>query len=371
MAKIAAFRKKEKDYTDKMKAAELAATQKKYDAAIGFYEEARDLKPTEPIPTERIAALTKVRDANASANQLEQKYQEQIRKANKSFAEREYVTALSYYNKSLEYKKDDATALAKIEEIKQILDDNAKVNMANAEKKKAFDKFIKRADELFENEQWQEAKNVYAQALSIDNQSPYAKRQLEECVSKMKQARYKEQEALYRKIIAAGDKNLASEDYTKAIDYYGRAVKMRNDDPYPRLKLVEIDNILNPKIVDNGKLKPLGDSFEGDAALALAKASSDQKLDAYVLMEDVRDKVESDEQINSIYDKNGNIRAQEGLDFVKTDIRKDIEDFEDAEKQSLAAAKQEILLMNRSNEKMERITTNSKFQMPLLWIVRP
>ncbi len=353
LAKIALFKKTEKDFNDKMAQADQAANNKLYDQAIGFYEQARDIKPKEPLPNERIAALKKIRDANANAAQKEMRYNEEFGKGMKAFAAREYVTALSFFDKAMDYRENDQACQDKIAEIKQILDEQEKANTANAEKKKAYDKFIARADKLFEEEKWQEAKDVYGQALAIDFKSPYAKRQVEECVAQMKAARYKEQEALYRKIIGAGDKNMTAQDYTKAIDYYGRAVKMRPDDPYPRAKLQEIDNILNPKIVDNGKLQPLGDAFEGDAALELAKAKADLEGESYGELEDVVDKVESDYQVNAMFDKNGNLKAQESMDYAKTEIRKDNQDFDDAEKQSLNAARQEILLMNRSKEKME------------------
>src|SRR5690606_19426901 len=64
-------------------------------------------------------------------------------------------------------------------------------------------------------------------------------------------------------------------------DYFKRASGLRVNDPYPRKKLAEIDAILNPVVVDSGKLEDLGDPYDNsimDGQALLLKAEEERKL---------------------------------------------------------------------------------------------
>lgn len=414
LAEIAEVKRIDELYNNKMKQAELAVGQKQYDQAIQLFEEAQKVKPKEPLPPQRIAAIKEIRDKTANEAQRLQRYNEEFGKGMAAYKAKEYVTALSYFNKSMEYKPNDPDAQAKIDEIRQIMDEDAKRNQAMEEKRKAFDKFIERADGLFEQEKWQEAKQVYQQALSIDYTSQYAKKQVEMCVAQMRMATQNEKDKQYNKLIAAADKNFNSETYEKAKDYYTRARGMRPNDPYPVRKLQEIENILNPVIVETGKLQPLGETFEGDAGLELAKAQADinnqqatgvieikdasiaqnaqlqedltqntREADKYLFdqgakqrtiteegdsrtkeneqtLEDTRDKVEQDQQMNEMFNRSDNLKQQERLDYTKTDVRKAEDVYREAQLAVGEATKQEVELINKANDKLAEDNAQSQ-----------
>ena len=353
LAQVQKIQNINKRYRDAMSAAELEANKLKFDAAIGYYEKALQAKPNEEEPKKRIAELREEKNRRANEMAIESSYQQAYSKGMKSFQARDYETSLGHFQKALEIKAGDQASQDKIDEIKQILDQDAKRAMAAEEKKKAFDKFIAKADGHFEKQEWKEAKQVYQQALSIDFKSEYAKRQVEECVRMMQAETRAEADAQYRKIVDAADKKFAEETYDKAIDYYQRALKMRPNDPYPKRKLAEIDNILNPKVVESAKLADLGEAFEGDADLELAKADMAIRNDKAAAIEIEKDKAEQQMQMNDIFNQSSNLKAQEKLDYVTKEVRNDNEGFNKEQSALIEEAKQEVLLVNRGQEKRE------------------
>jgi tetratricopeptide (TPR) repeat protein len=231
-------------YTKKMGEAEAAAKVNKLENAISLYEQAKSIKPDETLPDERIAAirllLAKKPDPALEASK---KYNEAMTAGNASASAKEYTAALKSYQDALTIKPGDKPAADKVAEMKQLLDD-----LAKSEKNKAeIDGLITKADALFAKKEWSNAKAVYEQVLSKQANNAHAISQIELCDKKMIEDLNDEENRAYQKIVLKGDENFDTKDYKKAKDYYKRALTIRPSDPYPKKRLQEIEDLLNPK----------------------------------------------------------------------------------------------------------------------------
>lgn len=231
-------------YNKKIGEAETAAKANKLDNAIALYEQAKSIKPDETLPDERIAAIRlQLSSIPDPALEATKKYNEAMAAGNAAASAKDYNSALTAFQTALSVKSGDKPAQDKINEMKQILD-----NLATSEKNKAeIDALITKADGMFAKKEWSNAKSVYEQVLSKQSNNAYAISQIELCDKNMIEDRNVEEDRAYQKIIVKGDENFDTKDYKKAKDYYKRALTIRPSDPYPKRRLQEIEDLLNPK----------------------------------------------------------------------------------------------------------------------------
>lgn len=278
--KIEALKKTNAEYDALMKKGNELATAKSYEEAKSAYTSALAKKPNESLPVEKIAEMDRLISESTSNNQKNQLYADFMTKGNSEFSKKEYVLALSHYQSALSVKANDVPAQNKIKEIQQILDDIANAKAENVELTNQFNELLKAADAKFASEEYLDAKAIYQEAQVLINNS-YVETQIKECERLERAKGFREREVEYQKIIAAGDKYFSLGDYEKSKEYFIRARNVRNEDGYPRKKLAEIESILNPIIVDSGKLEDLGDPFENsimDGQALLSKADAERKL---------------------------------------------------------------------------------------------
>jgi len=235
---------KDAAYAAKVAEAENNAKAGKIEAAIASFEQAKGIKPTETLPDTRIAEL-KMQLANTPNPQAEaeKKYQDAMNAGNALATSKDYNSAIAKYQEALAVKPKDNAATSKIAEMRQILDDLAKADKNKAE----IDALLKIADGLFNTNNWSDAKKKYDEVLTKQPSNTYAKTQSDLCVKKLEEEKFTEVEKEYRKLITVADKNFDQTDYNKAKDYYKRAVNVRPSDPYPKKRLAEIEELLNPK----------------------------------------------------------------------------------------------------------------------------
>jgi epidermal growth factor receptor substrate 15 len=274
-----ALAEKQAAYNKKVADAEAAAGAGNLSGAISLFEAAKTIKPDETVPDNRIAELRAQIDGNAAAaaQATEQRFQQLMSEGNASAAGKDYQSALGRYNEALGVKKGDKAAQAKVSEMEQLLDDLARSNSKKAE----LDKLIAKADAEFKKENWLPAKRAYEDVLAVDATNAYAQNQAKLAEEKERAKSIGEEDANYRKLLAAADKSFDRKDYNKAIEYYKRAVNVKSSDPYPKQRLKDIDGILNPKPAANPNepqpLQALGNPNNSLSDDALAKAENERK----------------------------------------------------------------------------------------------
>lgn len=242
---------KENAYKTKLSEAENAVKSKEYDKAISLLNEAKILKSSEIFPAKRISEIEELKAKEQNSAQADKLYNDFMAKGTTAMNSKDYKAALNDFNSALEVKKNDKQALAKISEVKQLID-----NEANNSKDAEFNKFLKEGDELFKAEKWLEAKNSYEKALKIKNDF-YAKSQYDKATKNAQNTNDFEKQ--YQKVISSADNNFDSKKYDKAKELYERAITLKSNDQYPKDKLKEIESILNPVVVQKtGPLDNLG-----------------------------------------------------------------------------------------------------------------
>ncbi len=148
-------------------------------------------------------------------------YEQAVKKAEGLESKGKLLDAKAYYQMALKYKKDDAFAKSKIQEIIQKL--NAKL-----ETESEYYDIIDKADDYFEQNALDKALELYKQALKVMPGDDYA----EERIEKIKQLKKENREKLasFRKFVDTGDELLSKNKFNEAILNYEQAANLFPED---------------------------------------------------------------------------------------------------------------------------------------------
>ncbi|MDR0802798.1 hypothetical protein [Fluviicola sp.] len=274
-------------FVKKMGEADALVKAGKPEEAITAYKVAKAIKPDDQTPDQKIAELqTLLANKVDPEKEAKMHYDQAMLNGNNAAASKDYNEAISYYEEALKHQPKDQSALNKIDEMHQILDNIAKENAANKE----LTSLIAAADQEFNNGKWPEAKSIYGNILSKYPSNNYAYEQSKKCEIKLKEAADADKERVYRNLVNSANEKFNTADYKKAKELYERAVTQRPTDPYPKQKLKDIDNILNPPVAqknadsepgsDYVELKNLGEETDNsltEGAKKLEEASRKRK----------------------------------------------------------------------------------------------
>ena len=225
-------------YKSYIKQADLALEAADYKKAIEFYEKANQAKPEYNYPTFKINEIKKILETGTDPKtQTSTKtmssnasYKSMLTKADYEYENKDFGTALFHYDKATKTRPEYSYAYDKMEEINTIL------NASPETKTKIFENTIHNAENLFEQQNYQQAKSEYEKAALIDTSAQLPKEKLRQISSV-----YTDPEDMsnFKLAVANGDKALASSDYDHAFMFYEAARQM-----HPKAKFV------NEKITD-------------------------------------------------------------------------------------------------------------------------
>jgi epidermal growth factor receptor substrate 15 len=152
-----------------------------------------------------------------------------------------------------------------------------------------FSSAIKQGDFYFTQNKFLDAKNAYENALKLNPNDSYAKKQVEKCVLNEKEKGKTEENRSYQKIINKADQLFDSKDYTASKGMFQRALELKPSDEYPKKQIEIIDALLNPKKIDKRDTLPtLGLSSDlsledAEKQLKLAEFKRRNKKDSVVV----------------------------------------------------------------------------------------
>ena len=147
---------------------------KDYEKAIELYLRAKSMRPSDPLPQQRIDEINQIINKQNEAEKLEAKYKELIDQGDNLFEKGEwkdakdaFTQAYNIYNREYPERK-----IAECEtNMKKATDDTVEKN---------YQKIIAKADEHFASKSYEKAKKMYNRALSIKPSDQYPKNQLKE-----------------------------------------------------------------------------------------------------------------------------------------------------------------------------------------------
>ncbi len=169
-------------------------------------------------------------------------YKELIRKADSEFEAKSYVESRKTYGKALKLKPKEIYPQRQIELIDKTLAD-LKKQEEQKKQRKSYYALIDKADVLFEDKKYKQARSYYEEALKIksDQVHPRDRIALIDQIFAQQKAAQKE----YGNAVALGDRYFKESKYDLAKKSYEEALKMRKDESYPKEQIERIDRLLS------------------------------------------------------------------------------------------------------------------------------
>ncbi|WP_372932142.1 tetratricopeptide repeat protein, partial [Mariniphaga sediminis] len=200
-----------------------------------------------------LANLTK-----AELAELRKEYDQLIKEAEAEYQKEEFLSALDGYKAASkifpkeQYPKD---RIAEINDLLGLLMVAEEMQTALAER---LEKLIGRADALYAEKKYSEARNAYRRALSVDPANRHAQQRVEEINAIIKQQQAEQE---YQNLIAQADNSFKELLYVDAKNAYEQALQLRENEAYPRQKISEINDILAKQSENAEKLKSYEESI--------------------------------------------------------------------------------------------------------------
>jgi tetratricopeptide (TPR) repeat protein len=236
-------------YRQKIRVADSTFDAGSLEKAIRRYEEALEMRPNKEYPKKQIERIEQIlleKRQNAARQQaLQQAYQQAVDNGDEAFDKEAYQESREYYQKALSLISGKQHPQDQIERIDQILEER-RLTLQK------YQQAVERADRLFDGQSYQEALKAYQQADSIKPDETYPNVQIGKINNilanlEAKDQRRKALEEQYRQTIQKADELFDAEDYQQARVAYKRASEIRPGESYPVERMEAIDQIFEQR----------------------------------------------------------------------------------------------------------------------------
>lgn len=243
LEKLNASKETTEKYNQLVSKADGLRDEKKWEEAKKTYIDANQIVPSNPYPQEQINFINDEMKKETNA-EFKVQYDKLIAAANSEFSQENYDKAKELFNRAKSMNPEDNYPMQKLSEIDQIFVQRANNDLDekkfNANKAK-YDQFIQKADAAKDKEDWEMAKSLYIQANNTFPSEEYPQQQITYINQKMKESAVAEIENQYNKIIDVADQMFKDEKYDKAINLYRRAQSIKPDDDYPPAQIKKVE----------------------------------------------------------------------------------------------------------------------------------
>ena len=243
---------KRKQYDAFIATADRAFKAKDWSSSKMNYESALGIIPAEVYPSEQLKrieeAIAKEKEIALKSGQ-DESYRQALGDADQLFAGGDWSASKAKYEEALSIKPSEVYPKNRIAEINGKLSAEADAAARGAD----YQKLIAQGDAAFAGADYEGAKLAYNSAIAVKNDAyPKGKlKEIEAILAKQKAADLagKQAEAdklrKYNSLIAEGDRNFSSKNYTPAKNSYQAALAIQPAENYPKGKLKEIEDILS------------------------------------------------------------------------------------------------------------------------------
>ena len=257
---------KDAEYAKMIDKADKAYDAKEYTAAKKSYQSALNIKPEEKHPQDRIAAIDALLDQQAkdaekalAEKQKNEKYDGLMAAADKAFGNKEYQVARDQYSGASDVKPEEQKPKDQIAEIDKLLADLAdqqeKERLAQQQEEQ-YKALIKTADAAYREENYEQAKAKYAEALAVKENESYPQRKIDEIdgiLADLKakkdaeaalEAEKREKEEKYQSLIKEADDLLGAKKLKEAKTKYQESLNYKVGADYPSNQIVKINKMI-------------------------------------------------------------------------------------------------------------------------------
>lgn len=219
------------------------------------------------LPKEKLAKtkISEVKKVISQTSTNEESYLKNIKKGNELYVSNDYDDAIKYYNNALIYKPEDSDALLKISDC-----ENAKSKKFIVTKDNYYN-FIKKADSLYTKNDFEASLVAYQNASKVLPDEKYPKTKIAELKQKTNA------ENTYEKNIEKADLAFKSNDVESAIKHYKKALELKPDATYPKQKIAELEEKTNSETAAKNKAILDNEAFNN----AVKKGDENSKVKKY------------------------------------------------------------------------------------------
>ncbi len=234
-------------YDNAIRSADLAYTNKDFVTAITDYKTALTLSPEQSYPKEQIEIINTFLSKQKAINES---YTKAIMAGEKALVAKDYLLAIDGFQSALEFKPEESYPRGKITEINGILS-------LNKEKlDQQYNDYISQADALFAKQDLLTAQKAYKMASVLKPDEDYPRDRHNEIVTILTAGAKAKKEA-YELAIADGDKAYKSLLLDQAVTFYSNALDIKPGEVYPGQMIARIRKY----IIDNSVVEVNTESF--------------------------------------------------------------------------------------------------------------
>ncbi|MEZ5104778.1 MAG: hypothetical protein R2757_09805 [Draconibacterium sp.] len=254
-ARLAALQaEKDKNYAEAIAKADNLFNQKDYETSRNEYRTALTIKPEEAYPQQKIDEIGTLL-AQLSASQ--KAYEDAVKIADREFKAEKFDAATTAYNNAKTAKPDESypdEMLAKIDSIvttrARLAEEAAAAEAARlvalqAEKDKNYVEAIAKADNLFNQKDYETSRNEYRTALTIKPEEAYPQQKIDEIGTLL--AQLSAAQKAYEDAVKIADREFKAEKFDAATTAYNNAKTAKPDESYPDEMLAKIDSIVSTR----------------------------------------------------------------------------------------------------------------------------
>lgn len=260
----------ENQYNKAIATADLFFNKQEYENALPEYQKANALKPAEKYPTQQINEINKL---IAGEQALESNYSNTITTADQQFKSGEYTKAIKSYTAALAIKPQETYPSEKIAAINQLLGDQEALDAQ-------YSKLLTDADNLYREKYYQEALTNYQEAQNIRPENSVTAKKIAEITSLL--AVLEKDEANYNQTIIQADELYEQKQYEEAKLAYMKASNLKPDNPYPKEKVAEVDQLITNQqatLAEYNRLAAAGDRMLESKEYDKARTKYQEALD--------------------------------------------------------------------------------------------
>jgi len=262
--------KLEAEFNRLLAAGDVNVSDQKYPEAIENFKGALILKAGDQVATAKLANAEKLlAKVNADKAKLEAEFNRLLAAGDDNVTKQKYTEGITNFKDALKIYPGHPVATSKLSDAERLLSQFiAEKQRKEAEQKLLADKLKKyketivRADQLFSDKVYSDAKDQYREAIKISAAEQYPKDRIAEIDTLLAQQakerilaqkRAEEQRKLqgegsYLKNIQAGDANFAKSLWTVAAFYYLEALKFKVSDKYALEKVDDCKKMIDSNI---------------------------------------------------------------------------------------------------------------------------
>lgn len=250
IAEVEALIAKNAEYADAISFADAHFNKRDWDNAVMEYKKANAIKPSEEYPLNKISEIEAIIVKEERQRKLDSDYNKAVAEADQYLRSKEYQPAITSYQQALALKPEETYPRTQIEDIRK------KLETLEEEKQKAYELAITKADNFFQQENFEMAKLNYESASELKPGEMYPVDRLKEVNERIKMRRQVLQEE-YDKAIADADKFFASKIYDNAIESYRQAAMIKTDEAYPVEMIRKILKLISERAIVDINREPL------------------------------------------------------------------------------------------------------------------